>query len=1366
MFRQTVKTAARIALYLAAVIAVSGFLTFSLLFIPPVQKQVINMITARLGSAVTGTLSIGSITSNLFSSLKLHDIRIVDPSDTTLYIEVGHLQVNYLLPLLIRRHLAVSSLKINKIHLSCRIARDGTFRFPAVPVQENEKPRPADMKSEKEAWRFSCGSIKISNISGVFSDSANHQTAVVNNASIAATIPSLDSITIRCTSATGRYSSGWWTGEIQRLDCTTLFTPGRIMITRLKVNTPDTRLTGGGVVPLSTDGTWDVKVTAAADVAAIPALFNNIPEFEPLGRIAVNASWTGTLKKPLLTLDLDAYSIEYKGVTIDTLSVTAGYDTLSLCKGTLNAANKAGTAAITVAGEVNNLFSSPEIGTYVIDASLKSIYPEAVRPLKRLVPEPLSGMKLNCRVDVGGKGSSSLPDSIKLSGSLSVPRISEDSIRIKSHFHDSTVEVSAMLAGNRCEGYCNFHNDNTLHGVFSAAFSNLTSVTSPYSSDSVAGTLFARMVCDGTVQQPDFKIIINGKDVTWREVTVDTLTGILRFNGPAAVLDSCLVRAHCTIDSLLEPFADIDGLRGKLSFDLRAGGPLSAPDITGELAGTSIGYRTFAVDSTRLTFSIRSADTVVLSSGWLLLHETSLPLRCNGEVVLSSKAGWADAVVEPTPHGIMEKTGKIHIEGRWGSDSTFAVLHIYNMPLVIVSPFLPDKKVTNGTVSAVADFSGANNNPLINIDMTSNKPGFDFLSLQAGTFKARLQDSLLSASGKIILGENKDSITLSVLIPFLPSSSWKIDTLHERACSLAVAATNFPLAFASEFLDSTWKLGGRVTLEVNGYLSERQLLLDGNAGVTGGHVENRNRQILLQSLSVNSRISGPMSKPAAEFQVSSGPSVFYEIPVEKITGRGKVSPAAVELSSFAIDFADSGKIAIQGILPFSSLDTSGTENGDAAQISFTVLRLPLKLAAPLVNGIAIRKGSIEGTGNISLQSGQPVVTGNVSLANGFASIDDVEPPVGPVSLNVRLAGDSIRIEELSAAWGKGKAEAEGSCVLRNDSLPVIDARCTVENLGWSIPDAAEMAVERAELTCSTVNNRYLIGGRCTAGPCRYTQDIQISDLLDQLQGSPLQSGSGRQQFFPSSLGSSVDLDVAVDLRDNIVIDINLGFLKIDGICRLTGVLSSPSYTGELRVSEGNVYYLDRRFTIDHATLSNYNPRQLNPRIDLEATADVTAVSGGLMETYIIMLSVTGDLEHPVVILREKSGALSQLEIVSILTFGQTSGGMSGDVKDRLRTFVGQSVLGFGTRKLEQLLGIEKLDVQGDFLGGKNAVASSRVSIAKRITPRLLVLYESEIGNLRKPKISALYRITNNLFLSGERTSEGNSGVDLIFKYSR
>jgi hypothetical protein len=140
------------------------------------------------------------------------------------------------------------------------------------------------------------------------------------------------------------------------------------------------------------------------------------------------------------------------------------------------------------------------------------------------------------------------------------------------------------------------------------------------------------------------------------------------------------------------------------------------------------------------------------------------------------------------------------------------------------------------------------------------------------------------------------------------------------------------------------------------------------------------------------------------------------------------------------------------------------------------------------------------------------------------------------------------------------------------------------------------------------------------------------------------------------------------------------------------------------------------------------------------------------------------MSEPEVRLWAKEIPLDEGNIISILTLGQPLGAIGGDLGDRLKVFAQQSLIGFGTRKLEQLLGIEKIDLKGD-LFDFDSEHSPTLSLTKRFSPRFLLSYETALGDLTKPKVSAMFRLTKHFFVEGQ-TSVDNHGLDLLFKYSR
>jgi autotransporter translocation and assembly factor TamB len=193
---------------------------------------------------------------------------------------------------------------------------------------------------------------------------------------------------------------------------------------------------------------------------------------------------------------------------------------------------------------------------------------------------------------------------------------------------------------------------------------------------------------------------------------------------------------------------------------------------------------------------------------------------------------------------------------------------------------------------------------------------------------------------------------------------------------------------------------------------------------------------------------------------------------------------------------------------------------------------------------------------------------------------------------------------------------------------------------------------------------------------------------------------------------------------------------------------------------GVTTYLDRKFQIVDGSLFNPDLAAINPNLNIAAKHDVVTVSpSGRAEYFTITLNLTGTLESPVVRFTAEP-ALSELDILSILTFGERMGGMGGDISSRLTNIAAQQVLGIGARRLEKLLNLDRVSVTGTQSEGIT------IGVTKRVTNRLSLSYETSTGNITNQKAAAQYRLLSNLYLEGQTTSEGEGAVNLMFRYSR
>jgi hypothetical protein len=1359
------KSVKRIAALIIAIpllsIVIAGVGIFLILFLPPVQHKVLQEVVKRVNPAIAGELSIGHISTNLFSILELDDVQIRDPFDDTDELSIKNMRIRWQLPHLLRKEIRLSSVMIDGIRIRCSIDEQGVFKFPALPTPGNQtEKKPIAIKADAPIWRVSGGPVHLRNIHAEFYDRANNQFGRIEEGSIQARIVSLDSIIAQLTVSQGSYRSPWWTGSELSISSSVTITPQCLNVENLKITDSQTTFSGSGRIPFTESGKWDVGATVSSEIKAIPAVFNNVPGFGTSGNVQLTASWRGSMAQPLLKAELYAYSIEIGENTIDSLHVAAQYDSGSLLTSDIFLGGRGGSCKVSASVKIPDLFSRPLVGDYSLQTNLDDITPRKIREVDTLLPEVLRKVAFSAAISANGSGITALPARLICTGGIKLPDLSKQLVDFTASLQDSTVSVSIDLEGNTLSGTGTLGEGGAISGLFNLSAGNCGGITTRLIGTPVTGTILSRISCGGTLQSPVLQAVIRGSQLSWRSVFADTMiTEIRMLPENQFYLDTFALAGSAVLDSLADSSYHIP-VKGNAGFTVSGGGPLLHPDLFFTTFGNNLQYEKVNADSFRIEVFTDSLDSITLSSAYTHLPDIATSLSITGGYSLSSHQATLSAGCTARTGDSVQLAGNLRGNGKWREDTVIAEVVISDFPIALFGQLASLEKELNGTLTASCNVSGSVSNPLIKLSLNAINPKYDRFLMEHIAITAKMKDSLIYA-GTTVLFTPVDSLTLKGMLPVLPSFSYRPDTSGERPCSVSVFGEDLPVQLFRPLLDTVWQTGGTVSVDVAAHLHEKELVVDGGVKIRDGAVHNGVYQLSASGISVSADLSGPISEPAATFEITASPVVVSGEKIDTLRCIGSVNKDNLRLTSGDLIVRKSGYVSLTGNLPFAA--GAEAEQKTNSHIDFSIVQIPLQVAAPFISGATVQQGTIQGKGSVRFpQSGPPEVTGTITLSDGGVTLEEIGPPIGPVSVEIDFAGDSVFLRKLDAAWGKGTCSGTGTMVLRSDSLPSITGSLRILKVGCSMPEVFDAAVEKADLKLSTNENRYLVTGNVLAGECRYTQDIQINDLLSRFRTVPYTP----PPTATDSLLRNIKLNIGVDLQDNVSLDMNLGYLKIGGNMQLTGSVAKPSYTGELRLTEGYVYYLDRKFTIEKAVLTNYNPGALNPGISIEAVSQVTAVSGGQMEYYTILLKVTGSLDNPVVTLSEKTGALNQIEIVSILTFGQLTGGMSGDVRERLRTFVGQSVLGFGTRKLEKALGIEKIEFQGDVFGGKNGVASSRVTIAKRLSPRLTVLYETEIGALEKPKISALFRIVKNVFISGERSSDGNAGIDLIFKYSR
>jgi hypothetical protein len=208
--------------------------------------------------------------------------------------------------------------------------------------------------------------------------------------------------------------------------------------------------------------------------------------------------------------------------------------------------------------------------------------------------------------------------------------------------------------------------------------------------------------------------------------------------------------------------------------------------------------------------------------------------------------------------------------------------------------------------------------------------------------------------------------------------------------------------------------------------------------------------------------------------------------------------------------------------------------------------------------------------------------------------------------------------------------------------------------------------------------------------------------------------------------------------------------------------------GELNVSRGNVYILQKDFRITEGRVA-IQPG-LPPTLELDITAE-TSVRGIMDQSmYTITVRITGPPGSPDMVLSGAGpeGELSQEDILSLLatglTYGQLqqvdTGALGTGLEDIAQGYIGKLL----ARSLRDDIGLDAFSLSPELLSD---TTSFRFNVGKYILPELFVSYEGDVLSSEPGTVSAQYFISEDVYLQGSTkpTIHGDQEPSLELHYT-
>ncbi|MDR2693712.1 MAG: translocation/assembly module TamB [Chitinispirillales bacterium] len=1393
-----------IALWIAAVTLAVVALVFAVsiafyhvLTLPSVQERALRVAEGKISELgyLNGEITIERLSSNFISYVDIYGLRAVGKSGYGDSVYVGRVTVRYWLPPLLKKTVCVRKTTVTDVRGHIVMSPDGDIMIPFMPVEYYDKtdsaalggytappapsaPPPAHKRRKKtkanyydedghydpSKWpvKVDLGRARVNGINAVYRDLKNDMVGEIVNADAEARFYAIDSFYAEIRVPDGSYVSPWWNGAIDTICASGVVTWRNLEVRSMQFKGATTHVTAAGKLSYYEGKPWDIRADFITSVKPLPVLYENA---EGLGRDGIlegKASFGGTLYEPIFGAQVKGYGLVYRGYALDAFDVNASYGRDEYGRARVRGGSAFGRFDVDARLLMKNLMRGPEFGGYSAAVLLSGLDAKRIaEELKIKLPFPVDSGQLRLKAD--GK-CFKIPAQADLTAEFEGAKLSGGAIAANVRLKNDSWELDGNWGANSVEGRGKVDFKTlAIDGAVNADVRDPSVPAAAFTKERALGKIELAAEFGGRlndIEKIAVSAVVKGDGIRWRGVRADSLEAHLSVDSARVRLRRADGHVYGRVDSVAAFFGQGGKIGGYIDADVSMKGGLDDPLINARLRGYGLRYARYVVD-TLTGFASMEKDTVRWNS--LYLRGMGTTLESGGHLIIGPNIALNGGVelFDERPDGSRVSAGRVTAGGTITADSVKGSCRLTSLPLRMLDPWVPPEHRMRGVFSLSGDFSGTPANPSGRVNFRLTEPVYGKYGIHSIVGDAALSDSLLVAAAFVRTSDAANPIELKALLPLLPSSGYKIDETGRRAARVNAITDRFALSeLSAMFLEPDCRVIGNAAFDVKLINAGGGWNIGGALSIPDAEVYYKPLEATVNGVRLNVGLSGTPQSPLAAFTLATARTEMGQLRMDKSFIRGRSGVDTLLLDSVALVFRDTGIVNLKGMLRYGGLDSIFHNQNFYAQ--YWIKTLPISAFSRLIPNIRLRNGVFNGAGLIHATGGRPLVDGALRLTGLNVAIPDINPTVGPLDANLRFSDSTLTVASLNARWGgRGSLSASGRTSWNLEKVADVNLNVRGQDISFELPDVVNVGVTNADLRISDRGGGIIVDGRVAMGPTSYVRDLNIVDLINQMQVA------ADVRRTPNPFLQNILLRVNLDLANNVSVDMNIGTLLMDGRLMVAGTAGSPGIVGEIKIVDGFVYYLDRKFTIAEGVIFNPDHSRLNPTLRITAKADIITFSpNSRSEQFTVTLNVTGTMDNPVVRFMAEP-TLSELDILSILTFGERMGGMGSDINNRLMNIAAQQAIGLGTRRLEKLLNLDRVSVSGDVLGtGNSQSAGATIGVSKRFTSRLNVSYETNTNNLSDRKVTAQYRLLQNLFLEGLTSSDGENALDLILRYSR
>jgi autotransporter translocation and assembly factor TamB len=390
-------------------------------------------------------------------------------------------------------------------------------------------------------------------------------------------------------------------------------------------------------------------------------------------------------------------------------------------------------------------------------------------------------------------------------------------------------------------------------------------------------------------------------------------------------------------------------------------------------------------------------------------------------------------------------------------------------------------------------------------------------------------------------------------------------------------------------------------------------------------------------------------------------------------------------------------------------------------------------------------------------SGGPQVEGSLRLADGALRVPLLGRTFSPVSGEIQLVRDALRVQELRIGEPGQQARLHGRVALEALRPTELDLELAFEQFPLSRSAALRTDVDGSlSLTGSAQAPR--LAGELTLRDAALSLGREVDTALKEIRIVTRENGGAASALREQRPGQPdaldrATLDVAfVVPRGSWIHGEGLNF-EVSGRARAAkGAREPVRWTGQARVVRGTYEMQGRRFQVRRGEVELTGGAELDPILDVEAAYPVSQVT--------VVAHLSGRVSSPELKLTSEP-AMSESDVISYLVFGRPASELGASEQQGVDQTALSLVAGMAASELREVLGEElpfdTLDIRLEE-GGR----AGELGVGKYVTRDVFVRYGHRLGEEATNQVQLEWRLDENWSVQSNISDRGDAGADLIF----